>query len=878
MIQLLKKILFRLLMTLIILIGALSFFMSTTPGLYTTIKIASLVLPGTIKIKHLTGRLSDQFSIGELTYQHRNTYLKINQLALKWQFSSLMHNQLPIDFLHANTIEFHDDITNPHRSIIPLDTLFTYHLPFEMKLNEVRINQLIINKEDSLQRINNIELSADLLPYALTIYPLTFDYANQQFNTALSLSSKSPKKLSGTVKLNDKLNVDNRLKGTLSFGGDLNTLQWTGELFGPASISIDGSLKNATELNQTIKWRNVKWHMNKEQWITSPLGSLKMTGKLPHLNLELISKINTSKQTDWQINGNMNGTLPWNWDFKINAFETNSSTTREGLHTLISAQGKIKDELHGIVSVTVHPGHYQMPENHALPSIQFKGGLLNASLTPDELSGKGTLSLDQDTNVHLSFRLPQFNLKKGFTRHQPMSGTLSFVLNSFDFLSDLSDEINKPKGYLNASIKGNGTLSKLVLESELNLKHVSFSLPKLGLHLNSIDLKAIGKENTWNATGTIVSDNKKLILQGTGPINNQLIGDLTIQGTNFPIAKTKEYDIAISPQLKLNFNPSNVNISGTILVPYAHILPQPFTNSVTLPEDVVYKTKEETQSTSFNTSMDIHVEMGHDVELAFKGLHALLEGSVHIKQLPQGPINANGELTVKKGEYKAYGQDLTIEQGQLLFTGGRINNPGVNLRASKSIDNTTSNFTGSNQLFDFKNNNVQNLNIGSHIKVGVEVTGRLTSPKIQLFSIPSTLSQADILSMLVLGTPASQANKSGGQLLLAAISSMNLGAGTNGAQLLEQLKNSLGFDFNIQTTNNFNQSTNQFTESTGFVVGKTLSKRLYLSYNVGLSQADPNVLTLKYLLNKFFSIQVSSSTIANGIDFLYSSNKTSKRT
>lgn len=67
--------------------------------------------------------------------------------------------------------------------------------------------------------------------------------------------------------------------------------------------------------------------------------------------------------------------------------------------------------------------------------------------------------------------------------------------------------------------------------------------------------------------------------------------------------------------------------------------------------------------------------------------------------------------------------------------------------------------------------------------------------------------------------------------------------------------------------------TNQVSDTTSVVVGKSLSKRIYLSYNVGLSQADPNVLTLKYLLNKFFSIQVSSSDTSNGIDLLYTATK-----
>lgn len=177
------------------------------------------------------------------------------------------------------------------------------------------------------------------------------------------------------------------------------------------------------------------------------------------------------------------------------------------------------------------------------------------------------------------------------------------------------------------------------------------------------------------------------------------------------------------------------------------------------------------------------------------------------------------------------------------------------------------------QLLDFNSTNLQNINYGETMILGVEVTGRLVRPKIQLFSEPAVLSQADILSMLVLGRPAKMASKAGGQLLLAAISSMNLGSSTNSLQLLEQLKQTAGIDFNVQTNTNYNQVTNTSSDTTSFVVGKSISKRLYLSYNIGLSQTDTNMLTLRYLLNRFFSIQISNSDTGSAIDFLYTSNK-----
>lgn len=875
MMQFIKTILFRILIALLFIMGLVSFFINTTPGLYTVIKITSLFLPGTLQIKHLQGRLFDQFSMDEIIYNQGNTVLHIHQVKFKWQLGSVFHKPLQINDISAFKVQLFLG-KGPDSSAFKLNELFNIRSSLPMNINHLMINQLSLNTVGTRYTVKHIEMSGEFKKEFFKINRFDFSSSNLQFKTNARLTTSPVQTLSGVIQVLGHAKTANAIKGSIRFGGDINSVKWDGELSGPGRISLDGNFSQSGQLVQTIQWSHLNWAIDKGKSIVSPTGTLQIKGQLPLFSLDITSRIKTYNNRVWQVIGSISGKLPWQWTLNIKAFDPSNKSKQNGLHTLISAMGELKDEHHGHLQVKIHPGYYQMAKNNALHSIPFKGGTIDAALHPDQFSGQGIIALNDNAKINLSFHLPQFKIKQGFSDTQSFSGLLSITLNNLKFLEDFSPEIKKTTGNLMASIKAQGTLKKTMLESELNLRNLSFFIPKLGLHFSSIDLKATGKEQKWHANGTIVSENNQLTIQGEGPLSNEWSGELNLQGANFPIIKTKEYDIRISPQLKLNFSSTELGILGTIAVPYAHITPQIFTNSVTLTDDIVYQNEEKTQPSSYNTRMDIRVDLGKDVQLTFKGLDALLGGSVRINQIPQGPINANGELTVIKGEYKAYGQDLAIEQGQLLFTGGRLSNPGINLRASKTIENSSLNFSGSNQIFDFKNNNVQNLNIGSHIKVGVEVTGQLTAPKVQLFSNPSILSQADTLSMLVLGRPASQANKSGGQLLLAAISSMNLGTGTNGAQLIEQLKRSLGFDFNIQTTNNYNQSTNQFTESTGFVVGKSISNRLYLSYNVGLSQADPNVLTLKYILNKFFSLQVSSSTIASGIDFLYNSNKTNR--
>ncbi|MFA6302617.1 MAG: translocation/assembly module TamB domain-containing protein [Legionella sp.] len=606
--------------------------------------------------------------------------------------------------------------------------------------------------------------------------------------------------------------LKNKLNLNLGIGGDVTQFQWSGEFQGAARGTIAGNLKQGKEFYQVLKWRDLHWQIDAEKFINLPEGRLLTTGTLPDVRFEL----------------------------------------------------------------NTNPGVYEPPKESMLPELKFTNSYLNANLTKNGLSGKGSLVLQNNTALNLNFILPNYQLKQGLSPDQAIAAELSFAVNSLDFIKEINPEIHNLKGQIKAVFKAQGTFAKPKIESQISLNNTSCTLPNLGITLDNIDLRIQTKDLNWQASGIIQSQKNQLKLTGQGPITKNLGGELRISGNNFPIVTTKEYQIHVSPDLKLYLSYDSVHITGAILVPFAKINPHSFTNSITLSDDVVYANQNEAPVTDLNTSMDVRIDMGKEVELTYKGLHTSLDGSINVKQLPQGPINANGELKVRKGQYKAYGQDLAIEQGQLIFTGGSLTNPGINLRASKKINNEITNTSTSGQTLDLLQNNT----LGARITVGVEVTGRLSSPRVQLFANPAILSQADILSMLVLGRPASQANKAGGQLLLAAISSMNLGSGSNASQLIEQLKQNYGFDLNLQTNTNYNQTTNQFTDSTAVVVSKSLSKKLSVSYNVGLSQADPNIMTLKYLINKFLSIQVTSSVSANGIDFLYtrsSKDKTHER-
>ncbi len=120
-------------------------------------------------------------------------------------------------------------------------------------------------------------------------------------------------------------------------------------------------------------------------------------------------------------------------------------------------------------------------------------------------------------------------------------------------------------------------------------------------------------------------------------------------------------------------------------------------------------------------ALDLRVGMGERLRIKGRGLDSGLRGELRITS-PANRMAVNGTIYTVDGTYAAYGQKLTIDRGQLTFSGG-VENPRLDIEATRP-----------------------NLDI----RVGVAVTGTALLPRVRLFSEPEQ-SEMDKLSWLVLG-------------------------------------------------------------------------------------------------------------------------------
>ena len=211
--------------------------------------------------------------------------------------------------------------------------------------------------------------------------------------------------------------------------------------------------------------------------------------------------------------------------------------------------------------------------------------------------------------------------------------------------------------------------------------------------------------------------------------------DLTLTGRRFLAYDTVDARAYISPDLQIAWRDQLLRLRGRLEIPEASLTPQlqlapgtsdaagevqGQTGSVIAPsaDVVLINGPDETVTANLPLRIDSEIEivLGRRVDVNALGFISRLPGAVTLSNSPERreliPL-ANGQLAIEDGTFRAFGQDLDIESGQIIFAGGPATEPELNLRAVRWIDNDP-----------------------EVTAVGVIVTGPATAPTLTLFSQP----------------------------------------------------------------------------------------------------------------------------------------------
>ncbi|OZB05535.1 MAG: hypothetical protein B7X54_05120 [Idiomarina sp. 34-48-12] len=395
------------------------------------------------------------------------------------------------------------------------------------------------------------------------------------------------------------------------------------------------------------------------------------------------------------------------------------------------------------------------------------------------------------------------------------------------------------------NIKGNTSAPNITGSVELAAQEIGFA--QSGLLLTDVRIAAF---DTPNIEDGITLDGQAQSGQGwisiaglLEPLKPEL--ELTIKGEQFRAIQVPTATVDISPDLKITLIDERIDVTGEVKVPFVRIdQPEIAETGVTASSDVEVCQNGEpirAQKTAlYSIYADVRVTLGDDIKVSGFGFEGELGGSLRLRETPRRALTASGNISVNKGFYEIYGQRLEIDRGSLIYSGGPIDNPGLDLRVERSSENMLAT---------------------EDVRVGAQVSGTLQEPDFRLYSTPA-MPDSEVLSYLILGRGSGTATAGNENLQLQALILL----GSKGTDFIgESLQDTFGFDeFGIDSTMNPND--------TSFYIGKYLSPKLYVKYGVGLFE-DTNTFLVRYLLSEKLIIETTASSEAQGGDIFYTIEK-----
>ena len=469
-------------------------------------------------------------------------------------------------------------------------------------------------------------------------------------------------------------------------------------------------------------------------------------------------------------------------------------------------------------------------------------------LDPTRLTGRlqdGILSVDlltsmtNDSSLHLSGFLENIGGFQPIPAEIPLTGRME--VDSFDlgFIGAMSGFNVEPVGKLAGSVDFSGTLAQPVIEGKMVLGKGGVVLPYQGVTVNDVTISLSGEKDGLRFQVSAVSGKGQLegigrVRYGGGPI----AADLDVKGEKFLLFSLPEYEIEVSPDVHLFFSGDRGEIRGSVKIPRALITPEEMTSSVSVSDDVVLLNgHEEIKDEKWPFFTSLNVFLGDDVEIDGYGLKGRLTGKLLVQDKPDSLLTAVGELDLVDGTFTIFGRSLDLQRGRVLFSGGPINNPGIDVRAQKAVSAEKAR--------------------GDGYVVGVDVSGLVQDLQFHLFSDPF-MEDTEILSQLIVGHSLDSSSKEEGNLLGAAAVALGLQGGNT---IINNLTDILSVD-------DLHLEGSRAKEDVSLVVGKRLSKDLYLGYDINMFNQS-GVFRVRYDLKHGFSIETRTSPESTGADLIY---------
>ena len=462
--------------------------------------------------------------------------------------------------------------------------------------------------------------------------------------------------------------------------------------------------------------------------------------------------------------------------------------------------------------------------SHKVEHTRVGSGTVQVTATPELISARADLGDGAVGTLHGTLEL-----QRGAPSWQemPLTGELHAQTAEASLVTLYVPDIDRAVGHVSADVQLAGTAGSPRLSGLLKVSNGELDVYQINLSLRQLVMQAQLSESGVDFKGTAQAGKGEVSANGHLEWRRLLpYGQFHLEGSNLRVADLPEAQIDASPALDFAVSGHKIEVTGKVTVPYAKIQPKDITGAVRAsPDEVIVGSEPDDPSERFEVLSTITLVLGDRVNIDAMGLTARLIGSVTTRSGYDPVTHGSGELSVAEGKYAAYARQLDIQRGRLIFTGGPITNPGIDVVAQKVFPDVTA---------------------------GVNVRGTLAQPHISFFSDPP-LPQQQVASLILAGGS-----------LESAQNASNAALGQGAALLASQLGSHVGIpDVSLET--------DPIANETSLVLGRYLSPRLYVSYGVSLTE-QLNTLKMRYTLGDHWTVRTEVGQ-AYGADLVYSITK-----
>lgn len=477
----------------------------------------------------------------------------------------------------------------------------------------------------------------------------------------------------------------------------------------------------------------------------------------------------------------------------------------------------------GVVEVDAGPGVLRLRDGETWHDFPYGALALESRLKPGTVDSRLRFAGGELGELEVQLSVDPTGERK------PISG--SFILRDLDIsvARPFVEQVDRLQGQLTGEGRLTGSLTQPQINGQLTLADAEISGSELPVSFEQLQLRAFIEGERVRLDGGWRSGE-----QGTGQLDGivdwggELDVDVRLLGERLPVVVEPYAELEVAPNLRLVLEEGRLAVIGEVKVPRGEIQVRELPPStVRVSEDVVIVGEEaQAQEQPLEIAMDVNVEVGQD-RLRFSGfgLTADLAGYLHIGD----NLDTRGELQLKNGRYRAYGQRLTIRRARLLFT-GPLSQPFLDIEAIRRIE-------------------------AENVIAGLRITGSAEQPRVDVFSEPA-MSQEQALAYLITGR-ALGAGTGDSNLLAQAALGLGL-AGSSG--LTGGLAQRLGID-------DFQLDTEGGGDDTSVVASGRITDRLTLRYGVGVFE-PVNTVALRYQLTKRIFLEAASG-LASSLDIFY---------